>query len=572
VQITEQVTLNKGITFDTANPGGGQSYDCNIVKKTIGPGRDDWNAWYIGWIDGAGGTGNYDLATLTLQSGNTNTGGQRSALYLVAGNSIEQDNPGGDIHIRPGLGNGTGSNGHVYVSGSMEVLGATNAVKTPKFQMTSGSTNGYVLTSDTAGVAHWAPASGGSGMTWGGRTSSGTIAVNNGYISVANAITMTLPTTSAMGDAVELVGESSLWTIGQNDGQQIFFNKTSTDIGAFGAFGASDTKDAARLICIVANNTWNVVSFSGSPGVIKTGVKGYFGGGYTNAASNTAEKITFSNDTSAAVTTATLTAPRHDSAGLSNGSTKGYFGGGWSSGTTYFSASDKITFSNDTTSALTTAGVGNQRQGLVGVSNRSTKGYYAGGILNGTWGGAVDTVTFATDIGAYNPSGLTQARFDCAGVTDGSTKGYIVGGYTSYTVTVVTTDKITYSSDTTGAQTTANLPAARGGCGGVSEGQTKGYVLGGDTGSGTNSTAAYKITFSTDACAAVTTANLSAGRRVGGALSQGSSKGYYAGGYTTANTAQADILTYSSDTTAAQTTANLSVARANPAGLSDVGL
>jgi hypothetical protein len=77
---------------------------------------------------------------------------------------------------------------------------------------------------------------------------------------------------------------------------------------------------------------------------------------------------------------------------------------------------------------------------------------------------------------------------------------------------------------------------------------------------------ADKLTYSTDTTAAQTTANLSQARNYLAGISEGT-KGYFAGGNTGAIVATADKLTYSTDTTAAQTSANLSQARNLLAGI-----
>lgn len=68
------------------------------------------------------------------------------------------------------------------------------------------------------------------------------------------------------------------------------------------------------------------------------------------------------------------------------------------------------------------------------------------------------------------------------------TYGYFTGGSTAYnSAAIVTTDKITFSSDTTAAATTANLAQARLYAFGVGKAFSKGYVCGGGTDTGAKS-------------------------------------------------------------------------------------
>jgi hypothetical protein len=446
-------------------------------------------------------------------------------------------------------------------------------MKVGKLTLPYGAGTGKVSTSDSAGIASWATLAGG-GLTWDKADNqfNQDLLVNYGYVVVYEQ-DLYLPATAAVGSRIAVVGHNVKWRIVQAAGQKIYYGETSTPTGVTGALISQNVSDSVVLLCVVVNTTWRAYFSSGSPFAGIVGVKGYTAGGYTTAAVTTAEKLVFSTDTSAANTSATLHKARHDGCGVSEGSTKGYFCGGWNGTDGYIAPNEKITYSNDTSAALTTSGFGVPRQGNSGLSDKvGGKGYLLGGLTNGVWAATCSILTYSTDACAYNATGLTQARHNPASVSNGSTKGYMMGGYTYYTGVVATTDKITYSAYAVAAQTTANLSVSRGGCGGFSDGLTKGYIVGGDTGSGVNTTLTDKITFSTDSTAAQTTANLPASRRAGAALSQGSIKGYYAGGYTGANCANATMTTYSTDTSVAQTTANLSSNRSNASGLSDIGL
>ena len=305
--------------------------------------------------------------------------------------------------------------------------------------------------------------------------------------------------------------------------------------------------------------------------VTATGTKGYFAGGTTGAVVATADKITFAADTTAAATTANLSQARTGHAGLGDGSgTKGYFAGGYTGANV--ATADKVTFSSDSTAAVTTANLSQSRRGGTGLSECSSKGYFAGGYSD-AYCAITDKITFSTDTtAAATTANLTQVRQSPGAVTEGSSKGYFAGGKSGDVAPVTTADKVTFSTDATAAATTANLSQARTALAGVSDGSSKGYFAGGDTSGGdVVVVTADKITFSNDTTAAATTANLSQARCWLAGVSGGDSKGYFAGGTTGAVVATADKITFGTDATAAQTSANLSQARSQLAAAGDTG-
>lgn len=245
-------------------------------------------------------------------------------------------------------------------------------------------------------------------------------------------------------------------------------------------------------------------------GIGNPSVAGYILGGSTGAAVVTADKLTFSNDTTVAVTTANLSSVRQQGGALSERSSKGYHAGGQSSASTL--VADKLTFSGDSTAAVTTANLSLARFGVVGMSGTTAKGYFAGGatttVTNST--NVAEKITFSSDTTtATTTANLSVARAQVQAGGDGSTKGYWAGGQTGAQASTV--DKITFSSDTTAALTTASYNqwvASQ-----ASDGN-KLATLGGTTSLGGTSSAGSKITFATDVVAGLSAAaNLSQSRR-----------------------------------------------------------
>jgi hypothetical protein len=147
----------------------------------------------------------------------------------------------------------TGIRAHSYIYDSTNSTGSTN----------------QVLSSTASGVA-WATASGG-GMSWSEVTStSQTMSINTGYIANNVAlVTLTLPTTSALGSVIEVVGKGAgLWKIAQNAGEQIHFGNINTTSGTGGYLQATLTYDAIRLVCTVADTEWTVTSSQGNITVV----------------------------------------------------------------------------------------------------------------------------------------------------------------------------------------------------------------------------------------------------------------------------------------------------------------
>lgn len=95
-----------------------------------------------------------------------------------------------------------------------------------------------------------------------------TIAVGNGYTaSNAGVVTFTLPATAAYGTTFEIATgtTSGGWSIAQNALQSIKFGNETTTIGVGGSLASSQSGDSVRVLCIVANLTFQVLDAVGGP-------------------------------------------------------------------------------------------------------------------------------------------------------------------------------------------------------------------------------------------------------------------------------------------------------------------
>lgn len=107
----------------------------------------------------------------------------------------------------------------------------------------------------------------GGGITWNEETTTSvTAVVNNGYVANnAGLVTVTIPTTAAVGDTVRVIGKGAGgWLIAQNASESINFGNVTTTVGVGGSLASTHRYDAVEIVCITANTTWNVVSSIGN--------------------------------------------------------------------------------------------------------------------------------------------------------------------------------------------------------------------------------------------------------------------------------------------------------------------
>lgn len=198
-------------------------------------------------------TGDQNVFLGAVTAGNY-TGSESSNIligYSVAG-TVGESNV---LRIGTASGVGSGELSEAYIQGIASVVVAN------KEYVTIDTTTGQ-LGSDSG------PA---SSFTWSVITIDQTAAVNNGYIcNKAGTLALALPATSAVGDIIEVTGINTAlgWQITQAVGQQIFFGTSSTTLGAAGTLTSSATRDAIRIVCIIANTTWQVLSVIGNISVV----------------------------------------------------------------------------------------------------------------------------------------------------------------------------------------------------------------------------------------------------------------------------------------------------------------
>jgi hypothetical protein len=175
---------------------------------------------------------------------------------------------------------------------------------------------------------------------------------------------------------------------------------------------------------------------------------GYFGGGEPGGISRI-DKLTYSIDTIASVPGVNLSLGRNNLSASGN-ATVGYFGGGFSpSLSNYVTTMDKLTYSTDTTTAITNGALSFSAAGRAATGS-TTAGYFGGGrnvIVPGSYS-TIDKLTYSTDTKS-TISPFVTTRFDLS-ATSSSTAGYFSGGFvgpfTFFESSLI--DKLSYSTDT----------------------------------------------------------------------------------------------------------------------------
>ena len=111
----------------------------------------------------------------------------------------------------------------------------------------------------------------GGGLAWTDVTgTSQAMAVNNGYFADnAGLVTLTLPSTAALGSLIAVVGKGAGgWKIAQNAGQTIHFGFVNTTTGTGGSLASTNQYDVVYLVCSTANTDFTVVQSIGNITVV----------------------------------------------------------------------------------------------------------------------------------------------------------------------------------------------------------------------------------------------------------------------------------------------------------------
>lgn len=218
--------------------------------------------------------GSHVLETLTGNSGgaisptagNINTLGTGSITIAGAGSTLTTQLTGLTNHsLLVGAGTATITNLGVATNGQLPI--GSSAADPILATLTPGT--GISITNGSGSITI---NSAGAGLTW--TVVTGTTqaaAVNNGYIANnAGLVTVTLPSTSAVGDVVAVTGINNAtgWKIAQNAGNTIFYGTSTTTAGVGGSLASTAIRDTVFLLCVTANAAWNVINNIGNLTVV----------------------------------------------------------------------------------------------------------------------------------------------------------------------------------------------------------------------------------------------------------------------------------------------------------------
>ncbi len=195
----------------------------------------------------------------------------------ITSNTISSTNAGGDIVLTPTTtgvvevgANSTHAstlrwkedtdNGVNFVSWS---AAASLAGDTPYIWPTAypAAAAGYFLTSDTSGNTSWATA----GTTWTDQTTTPVTMVKNNAYSANNVglVTLNVPASAAVGDEFTIQGQGAGgWLMRMNTGQ--IANLGSSPTTSAGSLASTNRYDAVKIVCTVANTTFNVMTAVGN--------------------------------------------------------------------------------------------------------------------------------------------------------------------------------------------------------------------------------------------------------------------------------------------------------------------
>lgn len=96
-------------------------------------------------------------------------------------------------------------------------------------------------------------------------TANASLSSNTRYVcNGVSTLTLTLPTTSSVGDVIKINGYTGGWHINQGSSQQILVSPNASTVGTGGSVSSSHVTDSLELVCLVANTIWSANSWTGT--------------------------------------------------------------------------------------------------------------------------------------------------------------------------------------------------------------------------------------------------------------------------------------------------------------------
>lgn len=256
-------SINSGTRNTVVGFVAAQQLTTGVGNTAIGSNALNYQQFGTGVI-----TGSYNVgigATATNKGAGGNYTGSESHNIVIS----NEGTTGESNVIRIGTtGSGTAQQNKCYIAGinGVNVGSVTSVLTNSGDQLGTATITAGTGISVTAGANSITIASTATALTWSVITADQTAAVNKGYIcNKAGTLALALPASSAVGDIIEVTGINTAtgWQITQAAGQQIFFGTSSTTLGATGTLTSSNIRDSIKMVCVVANTTWNVISSIG---------------------------------------------------------------------------------------------------------------------------------------------------------------------------------------------------------------------------------------------------------------------------------------------------------------------
>jgi hypothetical protein len=234
---------------------------------------------YLTFVGGTGTTGIFIDDVTTPLSYNPQQGniGAKKATFTTSASVITVDSSVPTVILTDGVNitefglntiaanNGTpleisSTNGLTFSANAIAFAGPGYGYLFPA----ANGTNGQALTTNGAGTLSWSTITG--GLSWSAVTADRSLVAEEGVLAnkSSGTLTLTLPTTAALGKVIRVSGMQNTWRIAQNASQKINFGNRSTTTGTGGYLQNSNARDAVELVCCVANLEWNVISSIGN--------------------------------------------------------------------------------------------------------------------------------------------------------------------------------------------------------------------------------------------------------------------------------------------------------------------
>lgn len=283
------------------------------------------------------------------------------------------------------------------------------------------------------------------------------------------------PTVVANGVATVFSSETTSAVLGTNLSQARWGGGSSGTLDKGYIAGGAPTASApfGGLLATTDRTTYSSESTAAVSGANLTGVrlyisaagnqdKGFYSGGITPAQVATSARISYDSESCAVVAGAALSQARYMGGTATGNSDKGFWSGGLSAPATFLATADRTTYSTESTAAVTGANLSQVRWAAAGVGNED-KGFISGGTITApTFYATTGRTTYSTEVhAAVTGANLSQARW-APGASGDLDKGFFVGGMVGPTSTAATGGRTTYSTEVHAAVAGVNLPYTRG--------------------------------------------------------------------------------------------------------------